>query len=173
MLKSPDGELELRRGAAAAVGALGREGEPAVPVLIELAKDANQAPALRAAAADGLGRLGGSGAPTLPVLRELLDDRDLPEPATEAVINRLGSMGEEGVAELGRRVKVGSRRTRMLAMSRLSDLGTDGLPALPALKEVSEDPDDGIRRFAAVLRRELESKAEALRESGRRAAPLY
>jgi HEAT repeat protein len=173
VLKSPDGEPELRRGAAAALGALGREGEPAVPVLTELAKDAKQSPALRAAAADGLGRLGGSGAPTLPVFRELLDERDLPGPVAEAVINRLGSMGEEGVAELARRVTVGSRRTRMLAMSRLYELGTDGLPALPALKQVSEDPDPGIRMFAGQVRQELESKAEALRESGRRAAPLY
>jgi HEAT repeat protein len=173
LLKSPDGDPELRCDVAAAVGALGREAEPAVPVLTELAKDAQQAPSLRTAAAEGLGRLAASGAPTLPVLRELLDDRDLPGPVAEAVINRLGSMGEEGVAELARRVTVGGRRTRVLAISRLHDLGTDGLAALPALKTASEDPDDDVRRIASVVRRELESRAESLRERGRRAAPLY
>jgi len=87
-----------RRGAA--LNELGRFGpfaEPAVPVLIQLLHDKNEA--IRAAAADALGDILSDPAVAIPALIACLDDPDIDDAAAEA-LGKFGPLAKAAVPKM-------------------------------------------------------------------------
>jgi HEAT repeat protein len=119
---------ELRAGAAAALGRIGRGAKEAAPTLCKLLQDPDAE--VRRNAAKALGAIGPQSPEVIPSLIQTLPDKEAGEPAADS----LGRMGKQAVKPLIEALRSeGSRDRAALALSRI------GAPAVsettPLLKD--------------------------------------
>jgi HEAT repeat protein len=164
-----DGDAQVRRDAAAAVGEIGRlRGSrdeslpnPAIVPLLELLKKEKDATVRKVAVDTLVNAVTSQDKEAAADLRGLLTDND-PDIARGAAL-ALGNIGgadaDEAVRVLQRVLADGDRLSRIQASAALANIGEGAAPAIPELVRALDDKDAEIRRNAAFALSRIGSKA--------------
>ena len=162
-LKHP--ERSVRRVAAQALGAMGKEAMGAVPALQNALEDSDATYSVREAAAEALGAMGKEAVGAVPALQNVLKDSDVKDSVREAAAQALQAMGKEAVPALQNVLKDSDVEdsVREAAAHALGAMGKEAVGAVPALQNALKDSDvrDWVR----------EAAAQALGAMGKEAVP--
>jgi HEAT repeat protein len=175
---SGDAEPSVRLAARSALLKIGGEGIDPVSLLIDTLQDSAQPDAAKVSAAEQLGEL--KDARALPALIQALQAKgsDGPPPRTlpeffasrtaakrnlpAAAARALGRLGDPGaIPSLVDAAEKAGGEARVATLEALA--GLKASQAIPAARKALSDPDQRVRRWAAVLLREVGAK-EALPE---------
>lgn len=138
-----------RREAAGALGNIGADAAPAVPVLIRLLSDTSQG--VRCNAAESLGEIGPAARAAVPALIKALGDRD--ETVRSFAVSSLGKIrppSRGAIAALIRALGDSEAIVRCNAAWALRDLGPAAEPAAEALGQALSDKDKSVAEAAAM-----------------------
>jgi HEAT repeat protein len=143
-------DVELRKRAVVALGAIGPAAAEAVPDLIAALHDANLW--VRRWSVRALGKIGPASAPAVPDLIGAYEDEDADPDALALTFERIGPAASAAIPVLVRMLR---RREGFLggafALSAIEAMGPQATTALPAMIEVIEDDDsDPLLRGTAA-----------------------
>ncbi len=155
-----DKSAEVRAGAIALLGRLGKNAKPALTPLTEATKDSDMK--VRIAAVETLGKMGSEAKAALPALVPLLKDSD--KGMRQAVVFTLGRFGPDAKDAIPNLIPL-LEKDEVAAIRRdvvqtIAHFGPEGKPALPALlKALKEDKSDEVREQIALSLAKLEGEA--------------
>ncbi len=139
-----DGNTQVRRGSAFALGLMGGKASGAVPDLTKALADAE--PVVRALAAEALGKIGQEASSAAADLRKTLDDQDAEVRVNAALALWKIGMHKDGINVLGKAVKTSKGQIRRAAVTALAAIGPEARPALKDLLSALKDNDPEIRQ---------------------------
>jgi TonB family protein len=150
-LRDPD--PEVAENAAWTLGLIGLRAGPAAPALTAMARDADDPNRLVAISALGMIRV-----PSSEVMKALIENLSHADPdfrkAAATALGALGPAARGGVAPLVRLIRDKDAAVRAGAVIALGRIG--GGEALSALRDAEQDPNEDVRRDAALARRYVE-----------------
>jgi HEAT repeat protein len=141
-----DGEADIRRAAAQALGRPGVKSKEMLDGLVKALQDAD--PGVRNAAAAGLTTLPADSKPLPYLLKAFEADDDAVVRKAAEGLARLGAPTKADVPTLKDGLKSARARTRLYCTMSLAELGPDALPALDALGAALRDVDPTMRQLA-------------------------
>ncbi|HMF17130.1 MAG TPA: HEAT repeat domain-containing protein, partial [Gemmataceae bacterium] len=131
----------------AAVEAVSKMGQPAVPALIEALENTDHV--VRNHAAQALGEIGADAKAAIPGLKKLMLAEDAAEKGTlNLAADALGKIGKDAIGALNDALKDNRENVRVVS---LAALGRVGAPAVPALVDALGDKRVDVRRMAAQV----------------------
>jgi HEAT repeat protein len=145
-----------RIAAAGALRNMGEAAKPALPILLEAAKNPKEHPQVRAAALHVVSRLGKDNPQTVPLLLELLKNSATPAALREAAADGLGRSGSDSadvVNALGQTLGDKNLELRKAVAIALGTLGNKAKAAWPDVKERLSDAkeDSSVRNHLIRL----------------------
>lgn len=144
----------VRRAAAETLKNLGDQAEPAVPALIDLAKNPAEDRFTRIYAINVIGQWGKENKGTGPALAAAIADKDAHVSVRQAAAEGLGRLGGDyppGIEALGKALTEGPPELRKSAALTLGQVGKHAGPAWPAIKATLQDKkSDSTARFALI-----------------------
>jgi HEAT repeat protein len=151
-----DSSAGTRIAAASALRNMGDSAKPAIPVLMESAKNPQEHPLVRAAAVHVVSRVGKDNPQTVPVLIDLLTNTATPTALREAAADGLGRSSSdmpEIVTVLGKTLADKNLDLRKAAAVALGALGVKAKAAWPEIKGRLHDAneDSSIRNHLIRL----------------------
>jgi len=144
----------VRRAAAETLKNMGKLAEPAVPALIEAAKDTTAERFTRIYAINVIGQWGQDNKDTGPTLAAVIVDKDAHITVRQAAAEGLGRLGGEypaGIEALGKALTDGPPELRRSVAITLGQIGKQAGAAWPAIKATLQDKKgDSTTRFALI-----------------------
>jgi hypothetical protein len=128
----------------------GGDVKPAVPVLLELLKDAKQSDEVRLQIVGLAGRLADPTQSALLVFSQVLREPRISRNLAEFLIEHLAEMGEGGMVELGRAVNEGALNAVYEVFKKFRGLDKAARPALPELRKALRHPNEEVRNMATA-----------------------
>jgi HEAT repeat protein len=154
-----------RRAAAETLKQLGEAAEPAVPQLIEVAKDPAMDRFTRVYAIQVISLWGKENKATGPTLAAALGEKDTAIAVRQAAADGLGRLAADfaaGVTALGRALETAPPEVRRSAALALGQIGDKAAPAWPAIKKTLQDAkSDSAARSALIRAAAAVAKTEA------------
>lgn len=156
-----DGDWKVRAGAADVLAKLGPDAGPAVPALIEAARDKHKS--VRVCAIVALARIGPQAETAVPVLIDVLADPvEEVRATTGLVLAEFGPQAKAAVPALLGALKDKSEHVRRYAALALGQIGSGEATVIAALSKVlTGDEDDSVQGVAADALGRLGPQAKA------------
>ena len=152
-----DTSVNVRGGAARALGQIGTAAKVAVPDLIRALRDVNTN--ARKSAAIALGHIGRAAEEAVPALIQALTDKDHPVRRYAAwALGRIGLAAKAAVPDLSQALKDENTKVRQTAVTALGQIGP---AAVPALTQALKDTDVSLYRGAILALGKIGPAAKA------------
>lgn len=151
--RDPKENLQVRLAAVHVVSRFGKENPQTASLLVDLAKNTGNAPALREISIEGLGRLGSDAAEVLAALSEILGDKNVEMRKASAV--SLGALGPKAnpawkaiKPHIADQKEDSSVRNHLIRLTGV--LGKTNPEAIDVLEAVAKKDDSTENRIAAI-----------------------
>jgi HEAT repeat protein len=147
-----DSDPTIRNAALLALAAIGPESTGAVPKIILELNDANYP--VRYSAIFALGKIGRTARQAIPILeKNLQDSDDFLQTASAWALLKIDSQGERRAAQclkpLMNGLSIPDPRVRIQVIGGLALMGPAAKPAVKSLQQMSNDPDEAVRKAVA------------------------